>query len=96
MKESRTLNNEGLDFNSQVDVNSKVQDATQTPPLHLASISGNEFLVRSLFLAGVRINDMDGHRNTALHVAAKAGHAPIVSALLQVIFINWKIIVKFN
>ncbi|XP_043485040.1 rabankyrin-5 [Leptopilina heterotoma] len=67
----------------QVDVNSRVQDVTQTPPLHLASISGNEMLVRSLLLAGARINDMDAHRNTALHAAAKAGNAPVISALLQ-------------
>ncbi|KAK9304700.1 hypothetical protein QLX08_004104 [Tetragonisca angustula] len=67
----------------QVDVNSRVHDVTQTPPLHLAAISGNEMLVRSLILAGARVNDTDANRNTALHAAAKAGHATIVSALLQ-------------
>ncbi|KAK0087935.1 hypothetical protein PV325_013711 [Microctonus aethiopoides] len=67
----------------QVDVNSRVQDVTQTPPLHLAVVSGNEMLVRSLILAGARINDTDAHRNTALHAAAKAGHAAVVAALLQ-------------
>lgn len=67
----------------QVDVNSRVQDVTQTPPLHLAVVSGNEMLVRSLILAGGRVNDTDAHRNTALHAAAKAGHATVVSALLQ-------------
>ncbi|XP_011309262.1 rabankyrin-5 [Fopius arisanus] len=67
----------------QVDVNSRVQDVIQTPPLHLAVTSGNEMLVRSLILAGARINDTDAHRNTALHATAKAGHAAIVSALLQ-------------
>ncbi|CAG5076747.1 Similar to Ankfy1: Rabankyrin-5 (Mus musculus) [Cotesia congregata] len=67
----------------QVDVNSRVQDVTQTPPLHLAVGSGNEMLVRSLILAGARINDTDAHRNTALHAAAKAGHAAVVAALLQ-------------
>ncbi|XP_057341018.1 rabankyrin-5 [Microplitis mediator] len=67
----------------QVDVNSRVQDVTQTPPLHLAVASGNEMLVRSLILAGAKINDTDAHRNTALHAAAKAGHAAVVSALLQ-------------
>jgi len=41
-------------------------------------------LVRSLILAGARVNDTDANRNTALHVAAKAGHAAVVSALLQV------------
>ncbi|CAK9807015.1 Ankfy1 [Anthophora quadrimaculata] len=67
----------------QVDVNSRVHDVTQTPPLHLAAVSGNEMLVRSLILAGARVNDTDANRNTALHAAAKAGHAAIVSALLQ-------------
>ncbi|XP_020711715.2 rabankyrin-5 isoform X2 [Athalia rosae] len=67
----------------QVDVNSRVQDVTQTPPLHLAAESGNEMLVRSLVLAGARINDTDAHRNTALHAAARAGHAPVISALIQ-------------
>ncbi|KAJ9588899.1 hypothetical protein L9F63_017777 [Diploptera punctata] len=66
-----------------VDVNSRVQDATQTPPLHLAAASGSEMLVRSLILAGARADDRDAHRRTALHVAASAGHANVVSALLQ-------------
>lgn len=39
-----------------VDVNSRVNDANQTPPLHLAAASGDEVLVRSLFLAGARVN----------------------------------------
>lgn len=67
-----------------MDVNSRVQDVTQTPPLLLATNTGSEVLVRSLILAGARINDTDNHRNTALHTAAKAGHAAVVSALLQV------------
>lgn len=66
-----------------VDVNSRIHDVTQTPPLHLAAASGNEMLVRSLILAGARVNDTDANRNTALHVAAKAGHATVVCALLQ-------------
>jgi ankyrin repeat protein len=39
-----------------VDVNSRVQDASQTPPLHLAAASGSELLVRSLLLAGARVS----------------------------------------
>lgn len=46
-------------------------------------------LVRSLILAGARVNDTDANRNTALHAAAKAGHAAIVSALLQVNIITY-------
>lgn len=41
-------------------------------------------LVRSLILAEARVNDTDANRNTALHAAAKAGHATVVSALLHV------------
>ncbi|EFN77373.1 rabankyrin-5 [Harpegnathos saltator] len=67
----------------QIDVNSRIQDVMQTPPLHLAAVSGNELLVRSLILAGARVNDTDVNRNTALHVAAKAGHSAVVCALLQ-------------
>ncbi|KAJ1524187.1 hypothetical protein ONE63_010710 [Megalurothrips usitatus] len=66
-----------------VDVNSRVNDANQTPPLHLAAITGNDVLVRSLFLAGARPNDVDAHKRNALHVASEAGHANIVSACLS-------------
>lgn len=66
-----------------VDVNSRVNDANQTPPLHLAAASGDEVLVRSLFLAGARPNDVDAHKRNALHVASEAGHANIVSACLS-------------
>lgn len=65
-----------------VDVNSRVQDVSLTPPLHLAARGGNETLVRSLLLAGARTDDRDAHKRTALHIASEAGHAPVVSALL--------------
>ncbi|CAH2259533.1 jg24264 [Pararge aegeria aegeria] len=45
----------------EVDVNSRVQDATLAPPLHLAAAVGNEVLLRSLLLAGARPNDRDAH-----------------------------------
>ncbi|GBP74886.1 Rabankyrin-5 [Eumeta japonica] len=67
----------------EVDVNSRVQDSSLTPPLHLAAAGGNEVLLRSLLLAGARANDRDANKRTALHVAAQAGHAAIVSALLS-------------
>lgn len=40
----------------KVDVNSRVKDSTQTPPLHLAAAGGNEVLVRSLILSGAKVN----------------------------------------
>ncbi|KAJ8913699.1 hypothetical protein NQ315_007416 [Exocentrus adspersus] len=67
----------------QVDVNSRVQDPMLTPPLHLAARYGNETLVRSLILAGARVDDTDAQKRTALHVASEAGNAAAVSALLQ-------------
>lgn len=38
-----------------VDVNSRVKDPTQTPPLHLAAAGGNEVLVRSFILSGAKV-----------------------------------------
>ncbi|CAH2007521.1 unnamed protein product [Acanthoscelides obtectus] len=67
----------------QVDVNSRVQDAMLTPPLHLAAKHGDETLVRSLLLAGARLDDRDAQKRTALHVAAEAGNVPAVTALLE-------------
>lgn len=46
----------------QVDVNSRVRDSTLTPPLHLAAQGGNETLVRSLILAGARVEDRDANK----------------------------------
>ncbi|KAL0267274.1 UNVERIFIED_CONTAM: hypothetical protein PYX00_009592 [Menopon gallinae] len=66
-----------------VDVNSRVRDQTQTPPLHLAAAGGNEVLIRSLILSGARVNEVDAYKQTALHVAASKGQAGAVSALLQ-------------
>ncbi|XP_026813922.1 rabankyrin-5-like [Rhopalosiphum maidis] len=66
-----------------VDVNSRVQNELQTTPLHLAVATGNEMLVRSIILAGARVNDQDTMKRTALHVVSEAGHASIVVALLN-------------
>ncbi|XP_060532687.1 rabankyrin-5 isoform X2 [Cylas formicarius] len=66
-----------------VDVNSRVQDSMRTPPIHLAARFGNETLVRSLILAGARVDDTDAQKRTALHCASEAGNAAAVSALLQ-------------
>lgn len=66
-----------------VDVNSRVHDVNQTPPLHLAACSENEMLIRNLILAGARLNERDATQKTALHVAAERGMVGAVSALLQ-------------
>lgn len=67
----------------QVDVNSRVHDVNQTPPLHLAASSKNEMIVRNLILAGARVNDKDATGKTALHIAAERGELTAVAALLQ-------------
>ncbi|XP_025829118.1 rabankyrin-5, partial [Agrilus planipennis] len=66
-----------------VDVNSRVQDPTLITPLHLMAKYGDEMLVRSLIIAGARIEDRDAQKNTALHVAAEAGNAEVASGLIQ-------------
>ncbi|XP_055604737.1 rabankyrin-5 [Uranotaenia lowii] len=66
-----------------VDVNSRVHDVNQTPPLHLAAASEKEMLIRNLILAGARLNDRDATQKTALHVASERGNVAAVSALLQ-------------
>lgn len=67
----------------QVDVNSRVHDVNQTPPLHLAAASKNEMIIRNLILAGAHINDKDATSKTALHIACERGNLSAVSALLQ-------------
>ncbi|XP_055377542.1 rabankyrin-5 [Condylostylus longicornis] len=67
----------------QVDVNSRVHDVNQTPPLHLAAASKNEMIIRNLILAGARINERDATQKTALHIAAERGNLAAVSALIQ-------------
>lgn len=66
----------------QVDVNSRVHDVNQTPPLHLAAASDNEMVLRNLILAGARINEKDATQKTALHIASERGKIELVSALL--------------
>lgn len=67
----------------QVDVNSRVHDVNQTPPLHLAAASENEMILRNLVLAGARVNERDATQKVALHVAVERGRVELVSALLH-------------
>lgn len=67
----------------QVDVNSRVHDASQSTPLHLAASSKNEMITRNLILAGARVNERDAIQKTPLHIAAERGNLPAVSALIQ-------------
>lgn len=67
----------------QVDVNSRVHDANQSTPLHLAASSKNEMITRNLILAGARVNECDVVQKTPLHIAAERGNLSAVSALIQ-------------
>lgn len=67
----------------QVDVNSRVHDANQSTPLHLAAASQNEMITRNLILAGARINERDSLQKIPLHTAIELGNLSAVSALIQ-------------
>ncbi|XP_061389135.1 rabankyrin-5 [Musca vetustissima] len=67
----------------QVDVNSRVHDANQSTPLHLAAASRNEMITRNLILAEARINERDAMQKTPLHIAAERCNLAAVSALIQ-------------
>ncbi|XP_030370136.1 rabankyrin-5 isoform X2 [Scaptodrosophila lebanonensis] len=67
----------------QVDVNSRVHDATQSTPLHLAATSQTEMITRNLILAGARINERDAAQKMPLHIAVERGNLSAVSALIQ-------------
>jgi ankyrin repeat protein len=66
-----------------VDVNSRVRDASQMTPLHLAVIAGNEMIARNLLLAGSKVNDTTPQKQTALHLAATHDRATICSILID-------------
>ncbi|XP_064612506.1 rabankyrin-5-like [Liolophura sinensis] len=67
----------------RADVNSRVQDSKQLTPLHLAVVAGSEIIVRNLLLAGASMNEVNHHKQTALHLAATKDHATICSILLE-------------
>ncbi|KAH8359865.1 hypothetical protein KR093_009250, partial [Drosophila rubida] len=66
-----------------VDVNSRVHDAYQSTPLHLAAASKNEMIIRNLILAGARVNERDSVQKMPLHIAIERGNISAVSALIQ-------------
>lgn len=45
-----------------VDLNSRVQDSSMTTPLQLAVRNCDETIIRSLILAGARVEDRDAHK----------------------------------
>ncbi|CAF2499543.1 unnamed protein product [Rotaria sp. Silwood2] len=67
----------------QVNVNNRVQDASQFTPLHLCVQIGSEIILRNLILAGANINDVTANRRSALHIAAENNRGVICSILLE-------------
>ncbi|KAI1307992.1 Rabankyrin-5 [Halotydeus destructor] len=66
-----------------VNIHSRVQDASKVTPLHLAVEAGSEMIVRNLILAGADINATNVQKQSALHYAAEKDHANICSILLE-------------
>jgi ankyrin repeat protein len=67
----------------QVNIHSRVQDASKVTPLHLAVESGSEMIVRNLLLAGASVSDVTVQKQTALHIAAEKDHSNLCSILLE-------------
>lgn len=66
-----------------VNIHSRVQDASRVTPLHLAVEAGSEMIVRNLLLAGAKINELNVQKQTALHYAAENDHSSLCSILLE-------------
>ncbi|EDO46893.1 predicted protein, partial [Nematostella vectensis] len=60
-------------------------DQNERTPLHMAALNGSELCVEHILQAHPDcLNILEKHQNTALNLAAMAGHAQIVSRLLSV------------
>ncbi|UJR21238.1 hypothetical protein I4U23_024333 [Adineta vaga] len=66
-----------------VNVNNRVQDASQLTPLHLCVQTGNEIILRNLLLAGANINDVTANRRSGLHIASENNRGSICSILIE-------------
>lgn len=67
----------------EVNIHSRVEDAVQATPLHLAVESGSEMIVRNLILAGAKMNDVTMQKQTPLHIAAEKDQSAICSILIE-------------
>ena len=66
-----------------VDLMTRTRDEQQLDPLHLATVTGSELLVRNLLLAGSDVNSLTPQKQTMLHLAAQHDHSHLVSVLLD-------------
>jgi len=67
----------------QVNVNSAIQDGSRITPLHIATTTGSEIIVRNMLLAGADINAANSEKQNALHMAAVGDHSSIASVLIH-------------
>ncbi|CAL4119884.1 unnamed protein product, partial [Meganyctiphanes norvegica] len=67
-----------------VDMHSRTQDENSLTPLHLATLSGYEMIVRNLLLAdGAAIREVTPQKQTVLHLAALHDQPPLASIFLE-------------
>jgi ankyrin repeat protein len=66
-----------------VSVNTRLQNATELTPLHMAVEGGSEIICRHLLLAGADVHATNHHKQTPLHIAASCGQSAILSILLE-------------
>ncbi|XP_069953382.1 rabankyrin-5, partial [Cherax quadricarinatus] len=67
-----------------VDMHTRTQDQLSLTPLHLATLSGSEMIVRNLLLAGSgAIHDLTPQKQTVLHLAAAHDHPHLASIFIE-------------
>lgn len=67
-----------------VDMHTRTQDQLSLTPLHLATISGSEMIVRNLLLVGSgAISELTPQKQTVLHLAAAHDHPHLASIFIE-------------
>ncbi|KAK3869346.1 hypothetical protein Pcinc_025330 [Petrolisthes cinctipes] len=67
-----------------VDMHTRTQDQLSLTPLHLATLSGCEMIVRNLLLAGgIGIKEVTPQKQTVLHLAAAHDHPHLASIYIE-------------
>ncbi|XP_042239177.1 rabankyrin-5-like isoform X2 [Homarus americanus] len=67
-----------------VDMHTRTQDQLSLTPLHLATLSGSEMIVRNLLLAGSgAISELTPQKQTVLHLAAAHDHPHLASIFIE-------------
>ncbi|KAB7502063.1 Rabankyrin-5 [Armadillidium nasatum] len=66
-----------------VSLSSRTKDERQYTPLHLATIQGNEMIVRNLILAGANVNEVTLQKETCLHLCALQDRHTLATIFIQ-------------